>query len=101
LRHLDVRPISIWSYLFFVVIAAEMLTASTGCAAAETAAEAYAKGCGGCHQSERPVLRKFARLPQVERRVSIESFMAQHPCERDDLKPLIVEYLSQRTAQYR
>lgn len=85
--------------LAFVVIAAEMLTVATGGAAAETPAEAYAKGCGGCHQSERLVLRKFARLPQIERRASIERFMAQHPCERDDLKPLIVEYLLRRTTQ--
>lgn len=68
--------------------------------AAETPAEAFAKGCGGgCHQSERLVLRKFARVPQAERRASIESFMAQHPCKRDSLKPLIVEYLLQRTAR--
>ena len=68
-------------------------------ASAETPAEAYAKGCGGCHTSERTALRKITRVPIAERRAWIEAFMAQHPCERDSLKPLIVEYLLQRTAR--
>jgi hypothetical protein len=77
-----------------------LASATASPAAAQTPAEAYANGCGGgCHQSERPVLRKFARLPQPERRAAIESFMAQHPSKSDELKPLIVEYLLQRAAR--
>ena len=70
-----------------------------GLARAETPAEAYAKGCGGCHTSERIVLRKITPVPVTERRAFIESFMARHPCERDSLKPLIVDYLLERTAR--
>jgi hypothetical protein len=70
-----------------------------GPVSAETPAEAYAKGCGGCHTSERAALRKITRVPIAERRAWIEAFMAQHPCERDSLKPLIVEYLLERTAR--
>lgn len=66
---------------------------------AETPAEAYAKGCGGCHTSERTTLRKITRVPTVQRRAWIEAFMSQHPCERDSLKPLIVEYLLERTTR--
>jgi hypothetical protein len=83
-----------------VVMALASAIALPKVAGAETPAEAYAKGCGGgCHQSERPVMRKFARFAQTERRAAIESFMAQHPCKCDELKPLIVEYLLQRTAR--
>jgi hypothetical protein len=66
---------------------------------AETPAQAYAEGCGGCHTSERAVLRKIPRVPTAERRAWIEAFMANHPCERDSLKPLIVEYLLEKTAR--
>ncbi len=86
------------------IIAVAMVLASATAlpkvTAAETPAEAYAKGCGGgCHQSKRLVVRKFARVPQAERRAAIESFMSQHPCKRDELKPLILEYLLQQAAR--
>ncbi len=64
---------------------------------AQTPAEAYAKGCGGCHTSERAVMRDIPRLPDAERRVWIATFMAGHPCEADSLKPLISDYLMQKT----
>lgn len=63
---------------------------------AETPLEAYRKGCAGCHSTERD-LRKIPRTPASERRAWIEAFMARHPCERDDLKPLIVQYLLSRS----
>ncbi len=65
--------------------------------AAQTPIEAYAKDCGGCHTSERRVLRKIPSGNDAIRSDWIGKFMAQHPCERDDLKPLIVEYLLQKT----
>jgi hypothetical protein len=64
---------------------------------AQTPAEAYKKGCGGCHQSEGRVLRPIPKASEPERRAWIEKFMTQHPCERDDLKPLIVDYLLERS----
>jgi cytochrome c553 len=66
---------------------------------AQTAAEAYARGCGGCHESELTLLRRLRKVPEAERKAWLERFFAQHPCERDDLKPLILDYLLQRTAR--
>jgi mono/diheme cytochrome c family protein len=57
---------------------------------AQTPAEAYIKGCAGCHSSEGP---------EPERRAWIEKFMTQHPCERDDLKLLIATYLLEKSAR--
>ena len=68
-------------------------------ARAQTPAEAYVRGCGGCHSSDRKVLRAISRVPAAERRAWIEAFMALHPCEHDKVKPLIVEYLLERTAR--
>jgi hypothetical protein len=65
---------------------------------AQTPAEAFSTGCGGgCHSSERAVLRSIAKVPEPERRAWIEKFMTLHPCKRDDLKPLIVDYLLERS----
>ncbi|MBM3530561.1 MAG: hypothetical protein FJX62_20965 [Alphaproteobacteria bacterium] len=80
-------------------LALALLAGGIGRSGAQTPAEAYAKGCGGCHTSERVVLRKIPRGTETGRRTWIETFMAQHPCERDSLKPLIVEYLLERTAR--
>jgi hypothetical protein len=65
-------------------------------AAAQTPADAYRRGCAGCHDSENPILRRMRARPEPQRRAFIEAFMAQHPCERDDLKPLIVDHLLER-----
>jgi hypothetical protein len=73
------------------------LAAVSGPSTAQAPAEAYTKGCGGCHSSERMVLRRIPKAPELERRAWIEKFMTQHPCERDDLKPLIVDYLLERS----
>ena len=70
-----------------------------GLAHAQSGRDAYALGCASCHRSEQRVLRKIPRQPEAQRRVWIENFMAQHPCERDDLKPQIVEYLLSRSAR--
>lgn len=78
---------------FISSLAAEM----SGPANAQTPAEAYGKGRGGCHTTERTVLRRIPKAPEPERRAWIEKFMTQHPCERDDLKPLIVDYLLDRS----
>lgn len=66
---------------------------------AQTAAEAYARGCGGCHESELKLLTRLRKVPDAERRAWLEKFFTQHPCERDDLKPLILDYLLQRTTR--
>jgi hypothetical protein len=66
---------------------------------AQTPAEAYIKGCAGCHSSERTVLRSIPKGPESERRAWIEKFMTQHPCERDDLKHLIATYLLEKSAR--
>jgi cytochrome c553 len=68
-----------------------------GTSAAQTPAEAYEKGCAACHRSESAVIRRIPRHDDAARRAWIEAFMAQHPCERDDLKPSIVEYLLERS----
>ena len=76
-----------------VLLAALLATAapieSPG-ANAQTPADAFRRGCAGCHTSERIILRRIPKAPDADRRTWIEKFMTQHPCERDDLKPLIV-----------
>ena len=82
-----------------VFLAAVLVTAlidGTG-ANAQTPAEAFRRGCAGCHTSERVILRRILKAPEADRRTFIEKFMTQHPCERDDLKPLIVDYLLERS----
>lgn len=66
-------------------------------AAAQTPAEACQKGCANCHRSESALLRQIPKRDDAGRRDWIETFMAQHPCERDDLKALIVEHLVERS----
>ena len=73
------------------------LLGALGSSAAETAADAYKKGCAGCHASENAVLRRIPPGDDESRRVWLQQFMAQHPCERDDLKPLILDYLVDRS----
>jgi hypothetical protein len=82
--------------LVVAVIAVAALIAGPG-AQAQTPAEAFRRGCAGCHTSERPILRRIPKAAEAERRSWIEKFMTQHPCERDDLKPLIVDYLIERS----
>ncbi|MCC6888808.1 MAG: hypothetical protein IT536_09760 [Hyphomicrobiales bacterium] len=91
----------VWSILgvmmdrLLAFAALALLGAGTG--AAQTPAEAFKLGCGSCHPSESRVLRAIPDRDDLRRRAFIQQFMAQHPCERDDLKPLIVDYLLART----
>lgn len=59
--------------------------------------EAYQRGCGGCHTRESVVLRALPAGSEANRRIWIERFMSTHPCEHDNLKPQIVEYLLAKT----
>jgi hypothetical protein len=81
------------------MLAAALAAAAVTDSRAQTPAEAYARGCATCHSSERAVLRGIPRQPDAERRAWLEHFMAHHPCERDSLKPLILEYLMEKTAR--
>jgi hypothetical protein len=78
-------------------VVALWLLVALGPSAAETAAEAFKKGCAGCHTSETTVLRRIPRGDDNGRRAWLQTFMTQHPCERDDLKPLILDYLVDRS----
>ena len=83
-----------------VLLAAVLATAAPTegpSAKAQTPAEAFRRGCAACHTSERPILRRIPKAPEFDRRAWIERFMTQHPCERDDLKPQIVDYLLERS----
>jgi mono/diheme cytochrome c family protein len=66
-------------------------------AASATGADAFARGCGGCHKSESAVLRRIPRGDDQGRRAWLQKFMALHPCECDDLKPAILDYLVERS----
>jgi hypothetical protein len=69
-------------------------------AGAQTGAEAFARGCGGgCHETDRRVLRAIPRGTEAERRAWIAAFMARHPCHCDDAKPAILDWLTERTAR--
>jgi hypothetical protein len=66
--------------------------------AAQTSTEAFNRGCGGgCHASDAAIVRRIRKEPEAERRAWIESFMTLHPCARDELKPVIVDYLLERS----
>jgi len=69
---------------------AETATSATG-------ADAFTKGCGGCHSSESAVLRRIPRGDDEGRRAWLQTFITLHPCERDDLKPVILDYLVERS----
>jgi hypothetical protein len=80
-----------------LVAAAITVAAPIAGPAQVTPTEAFRRGCAGCHTSERPILRRIPKAAEAERRSWIEKFMTQHPCERDDLKPLIIDYLIERS----
>lgn len=65
---------------------------------AQTGAEAFILGCGGgCHSTDRKVIKSIPKGHEKMRQQWLINFMAQHPCNRDDLKPLILDYLLERT----
>jgi cytochrome c5 len=82
--------------LLWIALASVLLADASGTAAAQTPVEAFSKGCGGCHSAQR-VLRGIPKATPSERRAWLEQFMTQHPCERDDLKPLIIDYLIEKS----
>jgi hypothetical protein len=84
--------------IFAAALASAFLSGVSGSSIAQTPAEAYKKGCGGCHSSERSALRRIPKASEPVRRAWIEEFMSQHPCERDDLKPLIVNHLLEKSS---
>ena len=90
------RAVLLVAVLLAAVLAAATLIGGSG-ANAQTPAEAFRRGCAGCHTSERIILRRIPKAPEADRRTFIEKFMTQHPCERDDLKPLIMDYLLERS----
>ena len=66
--------------------------------AAQTPAEAFKRGCGsGCHAPDVAIVRRVRKEPEAERRAWIESFMTLYPCASDELKPVIVDYLLERS----
>ncbi|MBM3609836.1 MAG: hypothetical protein FJX29_15565 [Alphaproteobacteria bacterium] len=64
---------------------------------ASSPADAYARGCASCHASEQRILRAIPSLDDEKRAAWIRQFMAGHPCERDDLKPQIEQYLLEKS----
>lgn len=79
-----------------VLVGSLVILCTAGVAKAETAAEAYALGCGSCHATEGRIVRRIKAVPPNQRRSWIEDFMTKHPCERDSLRALIVQYLLER-----
>ena len=66
-------------------------------AASTTGADAFNRGCGGCHNSEDAVVRRIPRGDDATRRAWLQKFMALHPCECDEVKPEILDHLVQRS----
>jgi hypothetical protein len=81
-----------------LIFAALVVAATSSPTNAATSEEAFAAGCGGCHPSERGILRKIPPGTEPERRAWILNFMAGHPNEREALKPEILEYLLRKSA---
>lgn len=67
-------------------------------ATAQTPNDAFVQGCGGgCHASDRPIVRKLKTIQADARRAWLEKFMSLHPCVHDDLKPEILDLLIERS----
>jgi len=64
---------------------------------AQSPADAYRKGCAACHESEARLIRAIPRGSDEQRLAWIRDFFNRHPCERDDLKPLIEQYLLEKS----
>ena len=84
--------------LISLIASSFMIALASSPTQAVTPQEAFAKGCGGCHASEREILRRIPVLSDPERRSWIEKFMARHPNESDALKSEILEYLMEKSA---
>lgn len=81
-----------------LIVLAFMMVLGASPARAVTPEEAFAAGCGGCHSSDKKILRRIPSGTDAERRAWILKFMANHPNERDSLKSEIVEYLMDKSA---
>jgi hypothetical protein len=87
-RHHHQRPEHAGGYVHQIkrlIFAALVVAATSSPTNAATPEEAFAAGCGGCHPSERGILRKIPPGTEPERRTWILSFMAGHPHEREAL----------------
>lgn len=82
--------VALLSLLAFDPSVAETTSATTG-------ADAFIRGCGGCHNSESAVVRRIPRGDDQDRRAWLQKFMALHPCECDELKPVILDHLVERS----
>jgi hypothetical protein len=60
-------------------------------------ADAFKRGCGGCHSAESAVVRRIPRGDDPTRRAWLQKFMALHPCECDEVKPDILDYLVEQS----
>jgi hypothetical protein len=69
----------------------------SGAETATTGAAAFKRGCGGCHSSEASVVRRIPRGDDATRRAWLQKFMALHPCECDEVKPEILDYLVEQS----
>ena len=81
-----------------LIVLAFMMALGSSPARAVTPEEAFAAGCGGCHTSEKKILRRIPSGTDAVRRAWILKFMANHPNERDSLKSEIVEHLINKSA---
>lgn len=75
------------------IVSAALIASAALPAHAVTPEEAFKAGCGGCHGSDKNILREIPTGPDEVRRAWILKFMAGHPNEMDSVKPQIVEYL--------
>ncbi len=80
------------------IVLATVIVSGTLPADAVTPEEAFKAGCGGCHSSDKNILREIPRGSDEARRAWILKFMASHPNEMDSVKPQIVEYLVAKSA---
>jgi hypothetical protein len=81
-----------------LIVSAVMIVLATSLAHAVTPEEAFKAGCGGCHASDKKILRKIPKGSDTVRREWILNFMAGHPNESDAVKPEIIEYLMEKSA---
>jgi hypothetical protein len=84
--------------LIGLIVSSFMFALASSPTQAVTPQEAFAKGCGGCHASERKILRRIPAGSGPVRRSWIEKFMANHPNESGALKSEILEYLMEKSA---
>jgi hypothetical protein len=81
-----------------LTVSALMIAFAVSSAHAVTPEEAFVAGCGGCHASDKKVIREIPRGPDDVRRKWILNFMAGHPNEKDAVKAEIIEYLMEKSA---